>query len=101
MSSSMAPPKTRPSELRSRESRLLDGATVCGNECTFRVWAPSAREIALRIARQQDRKMHRESDGRFSLTAPAKAGDRYFYVVDEQKAVPDPVSRFLPEGVHG
>jgi maltooligosyltrehalose trehalohydrolase len=79
----------------------MDGATLDQNECAFRVWAPSAREVALRIVGQPDRKMHRESDGRFYLTAQAKAGDRYFYVVDGQKAVPDPVSRLLPEGVHG
>src|SRR4030095_8761623 len=28
------------------------------------------------------------------------AGDRYFYIVDGQNPVPDPVSRLLPEGVH-
>src|SRR5205814_4592911 len=45
--------------------------------------------------------MHRGSDGIFELAAPARAGDRYFYIVDDNKPVPDPVSRFLPEGVHG
>lgn len=88
----MAPPETR---------WLLDGATLGQSECTFRVWAPFAREIALRIIGQPDRKMYREADGRFYLTAQAKAGDRYFYVVDGQKPAPDPVSRSLPEGVHG
>ena len=31
----------------------------------------------------------------------AQPGDRYFYIPDSNKPVPDPVSRFLPEGVHG
>jgi len=92
MSSSVAPPET---------SRWLDGASLDQNQCTFRVWAPFAREIALRIVGQPDQKMYRESDGRFYLTAHARAGDRYFYVVDGQKPLPDPVSRLLPEGVHG
>ena len=39
--------------------------------------------------------------GYFELEAPAKAGNRYFYIVDDAKPVPDPVSRLLPEGVHG
>ena len=37
----------------------------------------------------------------FSVMSDARPGDRYFYVVDNEKPVPDPVSRFLPEGVHG
>jgi maltooligosyltrehalose trehalohydrolase len=45
--------------------------------------------------------MLREESGYFNLEAPACAGDRYFYVVDGNKPVPDPVSRLLPEGVHG
>ena len=36
-----------------------------------------------------------------SLRNRREAGDRYFYIVDGQKPVPDPVSRFLPEGIHG
>ncbi len=37
----------------------------------------------------------------FSVVTKAGAGDRYFYVIDDQKPVPDLVSRYLPEGVHG
>jgi maltooligosyltrehalose trehalohydrolase len=40
-------------------------------------------------------------DHHFTLQAFAAAGDRYFYIVDQNKPVPDPVSRLLPEGVHG
>ena len=37
----------------------------------------------------------------FVAAAAAAAGDRYCYVLDDGLAVPDPVSRLLPEGVHG
>ena len=37
----------------------------------------------------------------FVASIPASPGDRYWYVLDEGLAVPDPVSRFLPEGVQG
>lgn len=37
----------------------------------------------------------------FVAVADASVGDRYFYVLDDDLAVPDPVSRFLPDGVHG
>jgi maltooligosyltrehalose trehalohydrolase len=40
-------------------------------------------------------------DNFFELKTFARAGDRYFYIVDQNKPVPDPVSRLLPEGVHG
>lgn len=43
--------------------------------------------------------MRREGEY-FTTSAEARTGDRYQYVVDGL-AVPDPVSRFLPEGVHG
>ncbi len=45
--------------------------------------------------------MRLADSGYFELEEAAKPGDRYFYIVDGQKPVPDPVSRFLPEGVHG
>jgi len=37
----------------------------------------------------------------FTARLPAAAGDGYFYVLDDGPALPDPVSRLLPEGVHG
>jgi maltooligosyltrehalose trehalohydrolase len=45
--------------------------------------------------------MQYAGDDIFVLQAFAQAGDRYFYIVDQNKPVPDPVSRLLPEGVHG
>jgi len=39
-------------------------------------------------------------DGYWGITLPASPGDRYQYLVGSL-ALPDPVSRLLPEGVHG
>ncbi len=80
------------------------GASVAGDACDFRVWAPSARHIKLRLlngADHRDFSMPRGDDECFVLRAPARAGDKYFYIVDEHKPVPDPVSRLLTDGVHG
>ncbi|MCU1308266.1 MAG: Malto-oligosyltrehalose trehalohydrolase [Acidobacteriaceae bacterium] len=82
------------------------GATVNGAKCDFRVWAPNATRVRLQLKRQgedaeQAFELRAEDGGYFSTTAAASAGDRYFYVVDNNKPVPDPVSRLLPEGVHG
>ncbi len=76
------------------------GAQLAGEVCRFRVWSPAAKQIVIRL-NGIDREMRCADDGYFELEIPARAGDRYFYVVDGQKPVPDPVSRFLPEGVHG
>ena len=83
---------------------LSYGATLNGNEAEFRVWAPIPREIRLRLMRvgkePQDIAMRRDGED-LVATAAASADDRYAYVVDGGTPVPDPVSRFLPEGVHG
>jgi maltooligosyltrehalose trehalohydrolase len=79
----------------------MNGATVRSASTHFRVWAPDANQVTLKLLRQGDIAMCREDDGHFSVSAPARAGDRYFLQVDDHKPVPDPVSRFLPEGVHG
>jgi maltooligosyltrehalose trehalohydrolase len=80
------------------------GATLAGDVCEFRVWAPSARRVTLRLMTRDgalDLALPYTEDGQFALEAFARAGDRYFYIVDDHKPVPDPVSRVLPEGVHG
>jgi len=80
------------------------GATVDGDACEFRVWAPNPKSVMLRLLRQegeQDLPMQRLGAEHFTVRTAAEAGDRYFYVVDSSKPVPDPVSRLLPEGVHG
>ncbi len=85
----------------------MHGATVhsgIGNaETEFRVWAPSVRKIKVRLLNGGDFAMQPDSrtEGEFAAVLPAQAGDRYFYIVDENKPVPDPVSRCLPLGVHG
>jgi maltooligosyltrehalose trehalohydrolase len=83
----------------------MPGATVDQDRCEFRVWAPAARNVTLQLLGQgqaHDLQMERDPDGEhFWLTAHAQPGDRYFYIVDDSKPVPDPVSRLLPKGVHG
>lgn len=79
----------------------MQGATLDGSACSFRVWAPNAKRVTLRLIGHRDLPMQPESGGTFSITADAAAGDRYFYLLDDHPPVPDPVSRLLPEGVHG
>ncbi len=79
------------------------GATIEGDRAAFRVWAPNAEGLTLRLQTRsgvQDVPMQRDGED-FVANAPAVAGDRYSYVFPDGLAVPDPVSRFLPDGVHG
>ena len=80
------------------------GASLIESGCEFRVWAPLARNVTVRLTNDRgtrDLPMERADDGYFVLETSARAGDKYFYIVDGGKPVPDPFSRYLPEGVHG
>lgn len=97
----------------------LNGAHYREGKTEFRVWAPAADNVTLRLMRSgrdthEDIRMRRfgssdfgvpdfdvRDQDTFTLELDARPGDRYYYIVDGQKPVPDPVSRFLPEGVHG
>ncbi len=70
------------------------------------VWAPDYAEMAVRIQRADGGEatlpMERRPGGYFEVDDPAgAAGDRYRFVFADGRALPDPASRFQPEGVHG
>jgi maltooligosyltrehalose trehalohydrolase len=76
------------------------GAMLQGTRCTFRVWAPAAREVFLEVDGQRT-PLRAEADGYYAAELDGlRAGQRYRYVVDG-KALPDPCSRYQPEGPHG
>jgi maltooligosyltrehalose trehalohydrolase len=83
------------------EAIQMNGANLKKGVCEFRVWAPRAKQVILKLVGSGEYTMEAEADGHFRFNAPAKVGDKYFYVVDRHKPVADPVSRYLPEGVHG
>ncbi len=86
------------------QRRYAAGAEVQADGSThFRVWAPEPRQISLRIesGAARDVKLESEEDGYYSaLVAGAGAGTRYRYVLDGD-ALPDPASRYQPEGPFG
>ena len=81
------------------------GATVLPNGVRFAVWAPKAKRVDVRIAREDgpaDHPLTRQEDGLHAGFVPGiGAGARYRYRLDGGEAYPDPWSRFQPEGVHG
>jgi maltooligosyltrehalose trehalohydrolase len=70
----------------------------------FQLWAPRLDSVALRLQRRneapRDFPLVRFADGYWGITLPASSGDRYQYLTGSP-AIPDPVSRLLPSGVHG
>jgi len=99
------------------------GALPDAGGVRFRVWAPCAESVALHLRRDtrpaacyrlaaaspldSDSRNpgagHRKRDAGCweLLVAQARAGDRYAYSIDGQDPLPDPASRFQPDGVHG
>ena len=67
----------------------------------FRLYAPSATSVELALDGAAPEPLHRDDDGFFlRVDSRARAGSRYAFVVDGLR-VPDPASRFNPEGPHG
>ena len=74
-----------------------------GGGVHFRVWAPRCREVTLEIEGLEAAALQCGANGYFSLwSLPARAGMRYRFRLDGgDAALPDPASRFQPEGPHG
>ncbi len=66
---------------------------------TFRVWAPRPGSVSVRIGDSEVALDH-AGDGIYEVVAPARAGDDYLFVVDGTP-LPDPCSRWQPEGLRG
>jgi maltooligosyltrehalose trehalohydrolase len=84
--------------------RLPVGAELQpGGGVHFRVWAPAAKRAAVAIDRQSPCDLSPEPGGYFSaLVADAGIGARYRFRFDHVDfAVPDPASRYQPDGPHG
>jgi maltooligosyltrehalose trehalohydrolase len=84
-------------------------ALLPGGGTRFRLWAPSSARVELELtitgaAAPARRAMQSHADGWHELLAQdAAAGSRYRFIVQagaNLMAVPDPASRFNPDGVH-
>ena len=81
------------------------GATrLSSGEWRFVLWAPYCRQVSLHILGVNERIVDMKRDDRgyhFAVVEPMEAGTRYIYRLDSSRELPDPASRFQPEGVHG
>jgi maltooligosyltrehalose trehalohydrolase len=87
-----------------RRHSMPFGAELEAGGARFRLWAPAASRVAVRIGRDDVALAHPclpRGDGWFEAVVDGvRAGDRYAFRIDERLTVPDPASRFNPEGVH-
>jgi maltooligosyltrehalose trehalohydrolase len=79
--------------------RPLGARPVDGDRTEFRVWAPSPSSVAVRVGGTEHR-MEPVGEGLYEAIVPARAGHDYVFVVDGE-ALPDPCSRWQPEGLRG
>jgi maltooligosyltrehalose trehalohydrolase len=83
--------------------RLELGARPTPEGTRFRVWAPKPE--CVEVVLEQSGAVHplaRDKEGYWSgLIHDAKAGMTYRYRLDHKDSLPDPCSRFQPEGPHG
>lgn len=95
------------------------GVRLEGGAARVCVWAPDARSVAVvepdRVSFSSETGtenetrsgmtrsvLHPDEDGVFSGIVPELVpGSRYRFILDDDLAIPDPASRFQPEGVHG
>jgi maltooligosyltrehalose trehalohydrolase len=78
----------------------LGAIPVGPGEIEFRVWAPAAGSVAVRVG-DAEHALERSDDGTWSGDVSARAADDYMFVLDGGEAWPDPCSRWQPEGVRG
>ncbi len=80
---------------------LSRGATVVADGVRFSVWAPNATRVSMQIEGGETHPLAPSGGGVFEETIRGvRVGTDYRYVLDGA-AVPDPVSRYQPAGVHG
>src|SRR5262245_22664232 len=82
--------------------RLPIGAEFLGPRTHFRVWAPAAHSVEVVLQAGEAVALAAERGGYFSGLAEATPGSRYQFRLDGiDRLLPDPASRFQPEGPHG
>jgi len=80
---------------------LLFGPHIEKDGTRFRFWAPGEKSVGLVIDDEPAIPMRPGTHGWFELLAPCSVGARYRFELSDGLLVPDPASRFQPEGVHG
>ena len=74
---------------------------IADDRWRFALWAPAQQRVTLEIDGAEPVPMVAGEGGWFHAEAPAQAGTRYRFRLEDGLAVPDPASRAQDGGVHG
>jgi maltooligosyltrehalose trehalohydrolase len=83
---------------------LKVGPNPTEDGCVFILWAPTAKRAQLRLISPSEDTipMQKDSRGYFRVDVDGiRPGARYFFRINDETDLPDPASRYQPEGVHG
>jgi maltooligosyltrehalose trehalohydrolase len=90
--------KTSTKQTRVGANRPPDGSWE------FLLWAPKARSVSLHLLRGSGEFLPMEglANGYHrAIVETLEPGSKYFYQLDGERDLPDPASRYQPQGVHG
>ncbi len=81
---------------------FLGAQYLGGGRAAFRVWAPFAERVEVRLVapRRLTIPLEKDNKGYFAAAASVPEGALYLYALDGRE-YPDPASRSQPRGVHG
>ncbi|HEX5972647.1 MAG TPA: malto-oligosyltrehalose trehalohydrolase [Gemmatimonadaceae bacterium] len=96
-------PSSRPPLPRDWRRFPVGAEPAPGGGVHFRVWAPRRQTVAVVLGDAEVATgLTPEAGGYFSgVVRDATAGSTYRFLLDDDVALPDPASRFQPEGPHG
>jgi maltooligosyltrehalose trehalohydrolase len=79
------------------------GLNFNGNgNAVISLWAPLANAVQVEVNGNKKIELNKEDYGYWSLiSSEISEEDRYFFILDGEKKLPDPASLMQPEGVHG
>jgi maltooligosyltrehalose trehalohydrolase len=77
------------------------GAFASEDTTSFVVWAPDAQSVSLALSNGESVRLERGDHGVWAGLAPARPGDEYGFSINGGEPLPDPCSRWQPEGLLG
>ncbi len=90
-----------------KKKPLPQGADFSKDGVRFRVWAPGHKTVSVRFFDEEGEVVRESvmSSDKFGyhtvIESEVEAGALYKYVLKGDQALPDPASRYQPQGVHG
>lgn len=81
---------------------IFPGVNFASGSAEVVLWAPQAEAVEITIGSDKRLALQKAASGYWRLsTSELKPQDRYQFILDNGKPLPDPASRYQPDGVHG